>query len=171
MYVSHAPDEVARLADHLVLLEGGRALASGPLPELLARLDLPTAFAEDAGAVIDATVGQHDERYHLMRLDFAGGAIFVRAAGHRHRQAVAAAGSCRDVSLALAAHEDTSILNRVAATVVGMADAAHPAHVLVRLDAGGTALLARITRRSRDQLGLTPGRQVWAQIKSVALLA
>jgi molybdate transport system ATP-binding protein len=171
LYVSHQPDEVARLADHLVLLEGGRALASGPLPELLVRLDLPTAFAEDAGAVIDATVGQHDERYHLMRLDFGGGAIFVPqreiAIGKRLRLQVHA----RDVSLALAAHEDTSILNRVAATVVGMADAAHPAHVLVRLDAGGTALLARITRRSRDQLGLTPGRQVWAQIKSVALLA
>ena len=171
IYVSHSPDEVARLADHLVLLEGGRALASGPLPELLARLDLPTAFAEDAGAVIDATVGQHDERYHLMRLDFGGGAIFVPqreiAIGKRLRLQVHA----RDVSLALAAHEDSSILNRVAATVVEMVDAAHPAHVLVRLDAGGTALLARITRRSRDQLGLVPGKPVWAQIKAVALLA
>ena len=68
---------MARLADHLVLLEGGRALASGPLSQLLARLDLPTALAEDAGAVIEATVGQHDGRYHLMRLDFGGGAIFV----------------------------------------------------------------------------------------------
>ncbi len=171
LYVSHQPDEVARLADHLVLLESGRVLASGPLPELLARLDLPTAFADDAAVVIAATVGQHEPRYHLMRLDFGGGVIFVPrreiAIGKRLRLQVHA----RDVSLALAAHDDSSILNRVEVTVVEMVDAAHPAHVLVRLDAGGTALLARITRRSRDQLELAPGKQVWAQIKSVALLA
>lgn len=171
LYVSHQPDEVARLADYLVLLEDGRALASGPLPELLARLDLPTAFTEDAATMIDATVGQHDPHYHLMRLDFGGGVIFVPqreiAIGKRLRLQVHA----RDVSLALVAHEDSSILNRVAATVTDMADAAHPAHVLVRLDAGGTALLARITRRSCDQLRLAPGKAVWAQIKSVALLA
>lgn len=171
LYVSHQPDEVARLADHLVLFESGRALASGPLPELLARLDLPTAFADDAAAVIDVTVGQHDPHYHLMRLDFGGGVIFVPqreiALGKRLRLQVHA----RDVSLALTAHDDSSILNRVEATVADMVDAAHPAHVLVRLDAGGSALLARITRRSCDQLGLAPGKRVWAQIKSVALLA
>lgn len=171
LYVSHQPDEVARLADHLVLLEAGQAIASGPLPQLLARLDLPTAFADDAGAVIEASVGGRDEAYDLLRLDFGGGAIFVPqrdiALGKRLRLRVHA----RDVSLALSAHEDTSILNRVAATVTGMADAAHPAHVVVALDAGGTALLARITRRSRDHLGLHVGQPVWAQIKAVALLA
>jgi molybdate transport system ATP-binding protein len=86
----------------------------------------------------------------------------------------------RDVSLALAAHDDSSILNRVAATVVEVAaaahathatHAAHAAHVLVRLDVSGTVLLARITRRSCDQLGVQPGQRLWAQIKSVALLA
>jgi molybdenum ABC transporter ATP-binding protein len=56
LYVSHAPDEVARLADHLVVMDGGRVLASGPLKETLARLDLPTAFSEDAGVVIEAVV-------------------------------------------------------------------------------------------------------------------
>lgn len=77
----------------------------------------------------------------------------------------------RDVSLSLSAERDSSILNRLLATVTAVADADTPAHVLVRLDAGGTPLLARITRRSRDQLGLTPGKPVWVQIKAVALLA
>jgi molybdate transport system ATP-binding protein len=171
LYVSHQRDEVARLADHLVLLEQGRELASGPLPAMLARLDLAPAAADDAAAVIDTTVAQQDDHYQLMRLDFAGGQIFVPqrdlALGKPLRVQVQA----RDVSLALAAHEDSSILNRVEATVVEVAAAAHAAHVVVRLDAGGTALLARITRRSCDQLGVLAGQRLWAQIKSVALLA
>ena len=52
----------------------------------------------------------------------------------------------------------------------GFAAAAHPAHCLVRLDVAGTPLLARITRLSKDQLGLAEGMPVVAQIKSVALI-
>ena len=77
IYVSHALDEVARLADHLVLMEQGRIIASGALNEILARLDLPTAHLDDAGAVIKASVAVHDEKYHLTRLDFSGGSLWV----------------------------------------------------------------------------------------------
>jgi len=169
-YVSHSPDEVARLADHVVLLAEGRVMAQGGLRETLARLDLPTAFTEDAGVVIEAVVAEHDEAYHLTRLDFPGGSAVVahrpEAIGHRLRFRVHA----RDVSLALARAEGTSIANLLPATVTEIADADTPAHVLVRLDAGGTPLIARITRRSLDHLGVTPGQPLWAQIKAVALL-
>ena len=171
LYVSHSPDEVARLADHLVLFQDGQVAASGPLRDTLARLDLPTAFADDAGVVIEGTAAAFDAAYHLLRLDFPGGSVYVAhgevPAGRRLRFQVRA----RDVSLSLSAERDSSILNRLLATVTAVADADTPAHVLVRLDAGGTPLLARITRRSRDQLGLAPGKPVWAQIKAVALLA
>ncbi|MDZ7621516.1 MAG: molybdenum ABC transporter ATP-binding protein [Candidatus Competibacteraceae bacterium] len=171
LYVSHSPDEVARLADHVVLLAEGRVMAQGGLRETLARLDLPTAFTEDAGVVIEAVVADHDEAYHLTRLDFAGGSIFVtrrqEAIGYRLRFRIHA----RDVSLALTRAEGTSIANLLPATVTEIADADTPAHVLVRLDAGGTPLIARITRRSLDHLGVTPGQPLWAQIKAVALLA
>jgi len=70
LYVSHALDEVARLADHLVLLERGRVIASGALSDTLGRLDLPTAHLDDAGTVIDAVIAVHDATYHLTRLDF-----------------------------------------------------------------------------------------------------
>jgi molybdate transport system ATP-binding protein len=169
-YVSHSPDEVARLADHVVLLAEGRVMAAGGLRETLARLDLPTAFTEDAGVVIEAVVAEHDETYHLTRLDFAGGHVVVarrpETIGRRLRFRVHA----RDVSLALVRAEATSIANLLPATVTEVADADNPAHVLVRLDAGGTPLIARITRRSRDHLGVTPGQPLWAQIKAVALL-
>lgn len=169
-YVSHVPDEVARLADHVVLLSEGRVVAAGGLRETMARLDLPTAFTEDAGVVIEAVVADHDETYRLTRLDFPGGSVVVarrqESLGRRLRFRVHA----RDVSLALARAEGTSIVNLLPATVVEVADADTPAHVLVRLDAGGTPLIARITRYSLDHLGVTPGKSMWAQIKAVALL-
>jgi molybdate transport system ATP-binding protein len=171
IYVSHAIDEVVRLADHLVLLAGGRVAASGPLTETLARLDLPEAFADDAGMVVDGTVGASDPAYGLVRLDFPGGSVHaahaVEPIGRRLRFQIKA----RDVSVALEQPRDTSILNLVPAKVVAVAGAAGAAHVLVRLDAGGTPLVARLTRFSRDRLKLEPGTAVWAQIKAVAVLA
>ena len=170
LYVSHSPDEVVRLADHVVMLGDGRVMAAGELHATMARLDLPTAFTEDAGVVIDGTVAAHDDHYHLTRLDFPGGAVWVQRQavelGRRLRFRIHA----RDVSLADHQVEGTSIQNLLPATVTEVVGADSPAHVLVGLDAGGTALIARITRRAAEQLVLRPGRRMWAQIKSVALL-
>lgn len=169
LYVSHSPDEVARLADHLVLLAEGKVVAAGPLQDTLARIDLPAVFADDAGVVIDAVVGEHDDDDYLSRLDFAGGAIYVsrqaKAVGCRLRCRIHA----RDVSLNLERSGNSSILNIIRAKVVAVAATDNPANVLVRLDAADTPLLARITRRSLNHLALIPGMMVWAQIKAVAL--
>ena len=172
LYVSHAADEVVRLADHLVLLAHGRVVASGPLAETLARLDLPEELAGDAGAVIEGTVVACDAGYGLLLLRFAGGELQVvhRAmpVGARLRVRIAP----RDVSLARERPGETSVLNLLPARVIAEVAAPDPAHVLVRLEVGGGApLVARITRYSRDRLGLAPGQRVWAQIKAVAVLA
>ncbi|MGB3124056.1 MAG: molybdenum ABC transporter ATP-binding protein [Pseudomonas sp.] len=173
LYVSHAQDEVARLADHIVLLSDGQALASGPIGETLARLDLPMALGDDAGVVIHGTVSAYDAHYQLLSLQLPDSALTMRVAhaplalGKQLRIKVQA----RDVSLSLQAQEPSSILNRLPVTVTQEISADNSAHVLVRLDAGGTPLLARITRFSRDQLQLHPGQTLWAQIKAVAVLA
>lgn len=173
LYVSHARDEVARLADHLVLLSDGKALASGPIGETLARLDLPLALGDDAGVVITGTVSAYDEHYQLLTLQLPVSTLQMRVAhaplavGKALRIKVQA----RDVSLSLQAEEHSSILNRLPVTVTQEIAADNSAHVLVRLDADGTPLLARITRFSRDQLHLHPGQTLWAQIKAVAVLA
>ncbi|MGU3305790.1 molybdenum ABC transporter ATP-binding protein [Pseudomonas sp. M5A4_2d] len=173
LYVSHAQDEVARLADHIVLLSDGKALASGPIGETLARLDLPLALGDDAGVVINGSVSAYDEHYQLLTLQLPDSALSMRVAhtplalGKQLRIKVQA----RDVSLSLQAEEHSSILNRLPVTVTQDISADNSAHVLVRLDAGGTPLLARITRFSRDQLQLHPGQTLWAQIKAVAVLA
>ncbi|MGV8917880.1 MAG: molybdenum ABC transporter ATP-binding protein [Pseudomonas sp.] len=173
LYVSHSQDEVARLADHIVLLSDGKALASGPIGETLARLDLPMATGDDAGVVIEGVVSGYDAHYQLLTLNLPGSALQVRVAhaamaiGKTLRFKVQA----RDVSLNLQPEEHSSILNRLPVTVTEEISADNTAHVLVRLDVAGTPLLARITRYSRDQLKLAPGQALWAQIKSVAVLA
>ncbi|HSM98707.1 MAG TPA: molybdenum ABC transporter ATP-binding protein [Gallionella sp.] len=171
LYVSHSLDEVARLADHLVLLERGRVIASGAPGATLSRLDLPTAHLDDAGAVIEATLAMHDEAYHLSRLDFSGGSLWVskveRATGTVMRARILA----RDVSVAIAAPRGSSIANILAARIDGIEDEG-PDRVNLRLALGGECvLLSRITRRSRDRLGLAAGMEVYAQVKSVALIA
>lgn len=170
IYVSHAPDEVARLADHLVLLEAGRVVASGPLNEVLGRIDLPSAFADDAGVVIAANVAAH-EADELTRLEFTGGRIYVSRRPEPPGTLLRCRIHARDVSLALVPQVQSSILNSVTACVVDLAPADTPGHVVVRLDVAGEALLARITRRSVEKLGIRPGLAVHAQIKAVALLA
>lgn len=173
LYVSHSQDEVARLADHIVLLSEGKALASGPIGETLARLDLPMASGDDAGVVIEGIVSAYDAHYQLLTLHLPGSDLKVRVAhapmemGKTLRFKVQA----RDVSLNLQPDGQSSILNRLPVIVTDEIGADNAAHVLVRLDAAGTPLLARITRYSRDQLHLFPGQHLWAQIKAVAVLA
>jgi len=170
VYVSHAPDEVARLADHLVVLEAGRVLGAGPLTETLARLDLPIRLGEDAGVVLDAVVAERDREWHLARVEFPGGSLWVRDQGHPLGQRVRVRILARDVSIASEPITGTSILNTLSATVTALGDDAHPALRLVRIEAGGVPLLARVTRRSAAALALAPGLSVWVQIKAVALI-
>jgi molybdate transport system ATP-binding protein len=170
LYVSHSADEVARLADHLVLLDAGRVRAQGGLHEMLSRLDLAAAFADDAGAVIDATVAAHDDADHLSRLDFRGGSLLVSRCSQAPGQRVRVRVRASDVSLSDRPPEGSSILNALAARVVEVSAGNTPGQWLVQLDAGGTLLMARITARSGRALHIEPGRSVWAQVKSVAVL-
>jgi molybdate transport system ATP-binding protein len=170
IYVSHAPDEVARLADHLVVMDGGRVLTAGPLNAVLSMLDLPIRLGEDVGVVLDAEVAERDERWHLLRVQCAGARLWVRDNGAALGAHVRVRILARDVSIALEQIDDSSILNTLPARVESIGDEDHPALALVRLDLGSAVLLARVTRRSVAHLGLAPGASVWIQIKAVALL-
>ena len=170
IYVSHSPDEVARLADHLVLLDQGQVVASGPLKQVLSRIDLPAAFADDAGVVIETRLAAQ-EADDLSRLEFPGGRILVTRRDEPIGTLLRCRIHARDVSLALVPQVQSSILNSVEATVVDLAPTDTPGHVMVRLDVAGEPLLARITRRSAEKLQIRPGLALKAQIKAVALLA
>ena len=173
IYVSHSPDEVARLADHLVLLEDGKVSASGPLKETLLRADLPFVFEDDAEAVVDGVVTAHDQAYGLLYLQLPDSQINLRLPhgplplGQSVRIKVKA----RDVSLSLQQAEDSSVLNLLPARVVDWINVAEQAHVLVRVQVGGEQLIARITRYSFDRLQIQREQSLWAQVKSVSLLS
>jgi molybdate transport system ATP-binding protein len=170
IYVSHAPDEVARLADHIVVLDAGKVVTVGALTDVLARLDLPIRLGEDTCVVLDAIVVERDQAWHLARVGFPGGSLWVRDCGHPPGSRVRIRILARDVSIALDKIDETSILNCLSATVSQLADEAHPALALARLDIGGSPLIARITKRSVATLGLATGMAVWAQIKAVAVI-
>jgi len=170
IHVSHQPEEVSRMADHLVLMESGKVTAAGDVHEIFSRLDLPLAGADDAATVLEAVVMDHDDHYQLTQLEFRGGRITMsrlkEATGSMVRLRLAA----RDISLTLQHQTGTSILNILPVTVDEL-KVDDSAQVTVRLLAGNVPLLARITRKSAGELGLSAGKQVFAQIKSIALLS
>ena len=169
VHVSHSRQEVARLADHLVLMERGKVRESGPLMKLWTRLDVARGHGSAASSVVEATVAGHQEEWGLTLLDTPAGTFTIAspplAPGTRVRLRIMA----RDVSLTLRRQEETSILNIFPARVEAIAESG-PAQALVRLDASGLPLLASLTRKSAAALGLAPGRPVFAQVKAVALL-
>jgi molybdate transport system ATP-binding protein len=169
LYITHSPNEVARLADHLVVMEEGRVLAHGPLAETLSRLDLPIRFGAEREVVLEGVVAARDATWHLARVDFDGGGIWTRdrgiPLGHRVRLRVPSGG----VSLSLNHPDDTSILNILPGQVEAIADDDHPGLTLVRVMIGKSAVLARVTKRSVAALALEPGQAVWVQVKSAAV--
>ena len=170
LYVSHALDEVAQLAGHMVLLQAGRTLAQGPTPELIARLDLPLSHGDAAATVIAGQVLAHDAPDHVTTVGFADGQLLLvhpdaPTAGTPLRLRIQA----RDVSLTLAPAHGTSILNTLPATVVALTQDS-PGQTMVALNVGSTRLLARVTQRSATTLALAPGQQVFAQVKGIAVV-
>lgn len=170
VYVSHSMDEVARLAQHMVLLNAGRVLAQGSVTELLSNLDLPLAHGDVASSVVHATVQSHDAADHLSTLIFDGGQLqLVMARPRQVGSQVQLRVQARDVSLSLHRPEASSILNILPMQVLRLREDG-PGQTMVSLQAGNTRLLARITQHSARALALQAGRQVYAQIKGMALL-
>ena len=169
IHVSHSPDEVARLADFLVLMRAGQVIATGDVHDLFTRLDLPMALGPDASAIIEARVRTHDEQFHLTCLEFPGGELLIPKENLTPGSNVRLRLAARDVSLTLEKQSETSILNVFPAVVDDITDEAG-AQVTIRLRVSDIPLLARITRKSASDLQLAPGKPVFAQIKSVALL-
>ena len=169
IYVSHSTDEVARLADHLVVLKEGGVEAAGAIRDLMTRLDLSLAQGDHAEALIEAEVAGYAASHDLTYVDSGAGRFTVIGTGFPLGGSVRLRIAARDVSLTLSPQSDTSILNIFPATINAMLPAGK-AQVTVRLQVGNTVILSRITSKSASDLRLEPGKDVYAQVKSVALL-
>ena len=169
LYVSHALEEVSVLADHLVLLEKGRIVASGKVNDMLTRLDLPLAYYDVAAAIVNGQVVGEDSEFKLCTIRFSGGEILLPSANLRTGQQVRLRVQARDVSLTTEKPVNTSILNAFEATVVNLSPDSD-GQVLIELNVKGTHLLSRITSKSVNTLKLDTGKSVFAQVKGIAVI-
>jgi molybdate transport system ATP-binding protein len=169
IYVTHAVEEIIRLADVVVLMARGKVVATGKPSEVMGRTELKadTGIFE-GGTVIDAKVAAHDLQYNLTTLEFSGGRLIVPDVDALPGDAVRLRVRARDVSIALARPHDVSMLNVLKGRVVAVAAGAGSSCNL-RIDIGGVYLAARITRLSADRLKLVPGSEVYALIKAISL--
>jgi molybdate transport system ATP-binding protein len=169
LYVTHSQQEVAQLADYLVLLADGKVQAAGLLAETLSRLDLPQAQDREASSVWQVSVIEHEVDYHLTRVGFTDGELSLPSIdvvlGTQLRVQIYA----RDVSITLEIARATSILNVLPAIVSEMVDDEN-GQTRVRLQVGSQPLLAHITCKSAQLLNLQTGMAVYVQIKGTSIL-
>jgi molybdate transport system ATP-binding protein len=169
VYVSHSIEEVTRVADHLVLVADGLTVASGPLTEIMGRVDLePYLGRFQAGALIEARVARHDEHDGLTTLAFDGGEFLVPVVDSLPGEPVRIRVRARDVAIALSPPADTSFLNVLEGRVTAISDRPGPL-VDVSLAVGRATIVSRLSRRSCERLGLAPGTKAYALVKAVAL--
>jgi len=167
IYVSHSIEEVTRLCDHLLVMEGGRLVAEGHLQQVLLQVNVRALGGDEAGAVVHANVAEYDADYDLTRVAFDGGKMWI-SGRHEPDADLRLRIRANDVSLCREAPKATTILNVLPATIE-LIEPDGGSSELLQLAIGNERILARVTRRSRTQLGLQPGDQVLAQIKSVAV--
>jgi molybdate transport system ATP-binding protein len=169
IYVSHSVAEVARLADRVIVLNGGKVMMSGAAADVLNQPEISvTTDRREVGSLIEGTVLQYDSNHRLTTVGFGPSKIYLSgmeiAEGRRVRIHILA----KDVMLSTVRPEHMSALNILEGTISSVHGGADGI-VDVQIDCHGVALLARITALSRDRLGLEPGTKVFAIIKTVAL--
>ena len=169
IYVTHAIEEVVRLAGHMVVLSAGRKVAEGPVQEVLERIELQSETGRfEAGVVLTATIVDHDERYRLTRLDHHGQFIVMPQVTVAEGTEVRLRIRARDVALATKRPVGISVRNILSGSVSEIVAEPDTAFAEVLVDLGAARLRARISRAAADDLGLEVGRPVYALIKSVA---
>jgi molybdate transport system ATP-binding protein len=170
LYVTHALDEVARLATQMIAMADGRIQAGGPTAEMLERLDLASlAGPAEAGVLLTGRVVAVDSRYALTRLEVSGQELSVPGSdapiGSELRLRVRA----RDVAIATQRPDALSIRNVLTARILEIELSGDSPFAEVLMDLGDAHLRARLTRASVDDLGLHRGQPVYALIKSIAI--
>jgi molybdate transport system ATP-binding protein len=169
VYVSHSIAEVTRLATTIVMISAGRVHAVGPVQEVMGRAELyPPAGRFEAGAVLAMRIAAHDPRWSLSQLTGRFGTLMVPRLDSPVGTALRVRIRARDVILAVTRPIGISALNVLAAEVERLVPVEEGA-LEVQLRLGGERLLARVTKRSGEALGLAAGREVFAVIKTVAI--
>jgi molybdate transport system ATP-binding protein len=168
LYVTHSQQEVAQLADYLVVLDSGKVQAAGLLSDTFSRLDLPLAQDKQAGSVWQVRIIAHEADYHLTHVGFDGGELSLPAINAPLGTPLRIQIHASDVSITLAVATATSILNVLPAIITDIID--DEGQSVLRLQVGSQPLLAHITSKSAHKLALQTGMKVYVQIKGTSIL-
>jgi molybdate transport system ATP-binding protein len=172
-YVTHSTEEVARLADNLVLMNAGQVSDYGPIKQVLGRLDGGLSRSDVAFSVFQGHIDEKQSLPSLTTVRCAGGvALQLPKADQRFQagQRVRLRIRAKDVSLCLEQPKGSSILNILPAKISDISELSYAGSKLIKLDVGEELLLSKVSEHSVKQLDLKKGQLVYAQIKSVALL-
>lgn len=176
LYVSHSSEEVARLANNLVLLAAGRVTDYGPIQEVLGAVNGELSRSDTAFSVIEGQISPNTLT-GLISVDCGSGIVLQvpdspLPSGGRHTtgSSVRLRIRARDVSLCLEQPRQSSILNILPAVITELAAAPHNGSRVIKLDIAGKQLLSKVSEYSAQQLALQAGQSVFAQIKSAALI-
>ncbi len=173
LYVTHSADEMARLADELVVMEAGRVLAAGSLSDVLADVRMPVRTEYGEAAVLDGVVEDISPQWRTAMVKTGAWRFEVAAASLARGSRIRIRILARDVSISIDHPGETSIRNILPARIAAveeLEDGAESAYAIVKLEHDGEWLLSRLLRRSAADLKLTPGMQVWAQVKAAAVV-
>ncbi len=170
LYVSHSNEEIGRLADQLIFIEDAVVKASGAISELLTRSDLSLAHRRQAESLIFAKAEKYDEDFQLNYLSSEVGTFLVPGKKLPPSKELRLRLVAQDISITLEEQINTSILN-IFPAVIDELFVESKAQLTVRLSINKLPVLARITMKSAENLKLEKGKNVFAQIKSVAVLA
>ena len=177
LYVTHAADELALLADHLLVIENGEVREEGEITSTYPLLGRGPGTEVHMAVLLEGEVGETDSRWHLATYHFPGGKLQIRSTKHSSSQtgnSIRVRVQARDVSISLNEGANSSILNRLKAEVLEVTESVDAGMALVRSvvssESGQSEFLAQITAKSASDLALEPGKPVYLQIKSVALL-
>nr|UOZ97024.1 Sulfate/thiosulfate import ATP-binding protein CysA [Cupriavidus sp.] len=170
LYVTHTMEELTQLADYVVLLEHGQAVVQGPITQVLGDTTFASRVGGEAGVVLTGVIKAHDENYHLTCIALNELSLWVRRRTVETGSHVRIHIHANDVSLSIKEPIGSSIQNVFPGQIVAIDNDFHPASCLVTVQHQNQKLLARVTRKAAVNLELAIGQQIWAQVKSVALV-
>ncbi len=170
LYVSHSMAEITRLADHILVMQEGKLIDHGRFDAVLNSTESPLHQYHDSGSVINAVVAEKDEQWQLAKINFDGGHLWLEDNMIPLMKAVRLRILAKDISLSIHKPSASSIVNVLPATIEEIKSDTTQTLNLVKITIGNTVLVATLTRRSINELNIQPKDQVWAQIKSAALV-
>lgn len=170
LWVTHAPDELVRMADHVMLMRQGQIWAAGSLAELSSGRLGSDGLLPDIATVHDAVVLAHDGQHGFDRLQVDDHQWWVEAkdlpTGSRVRIRVLA----RDVLLSVTEPLDSSVPNRLQGRIIQIQPGSGPDSVMVTVQCRTVSLLAKAGHWFCQQHGLQPGMLVWLQLPRIEIL-